>query len=187
MLYKFDILFKKELNGGGLKVVTYNQLLEHPDTFGQGETLEGAVGTLSLTDSDKENGYSISSLFVKYRTQLVGYYWAEVFGKDFPLQLSFNQPDDVSSIRAELCDENGFHYSSDVQTFSVDGTKTLDLKSVDSFVALVPKTGDCMVCDGESEISLNAGQLVLIPASIKGVSIQGKTDIKRIMPVTKII
>lgn len=187
MLYKFDILFKKELNGGGLKVVTYNQLLEHPDTFGQGETLEGAVGTLSLTDSEKENGYSISSLFVKYRTQLVGYYWAEVFGKEFPLQFSFNHKDDVSSIRAELCDENGFHYSSDVQTFSVDGAKTLDLKGYDSFVALVPKTGNCRVSDGESVISLQSGQLVLIPASVKEVSIQGKTDIKSIMPVSKVI
>lgn len=119
-------------------MVTYSQLLEHPDTFGKGETLDGAVGTLSLTDSEKGNGYSISSLFVKNRTQLVGYYWAEVFGKDFSLQFSFNHPDDVTSIRSELCDENGFHYSSDVQTCSVDGAKTLDLKSTDSFVALVP-------------------------------------------------
>lgn len=61
MLYKFDILFKKELKGGGLKVVTYSQLLEHPDTFGGGETLECAVGTLSLTDSDKEKVHCLSS------------------------------------------------------------------------------------------------------------------------------
>ena len=186
MLYKFDILFKKELKSGGLKVVTFSQLLEHPDTFGVDETLEGAVGTLSLTDSEKENGYSISSLFVKYRTQLVGFYWAEVFGKEFPLQFTFNQPDDVTSIRAELCDENGFHYSSDVQTFLVDGTKTLNLKDADSFVALVPKTGDCVVSDGESEISLQAGQLALIPAAVKGVIIQGQTDIKSIKPDLKI-
>lgn len=187
MLYKFDILFKKELKSGGLKVVTYRQLLEHPDTFGVGETLEGAVGTLSLTDNEKENGYSISSLFVKYRTQLVGYYWAEVFGKEFPLQFSFNQPDDVTSIRAELCDENGFHYSSNVQTFPVDGTKTLDLKGADSFVALVPKTGDCVVSDGESKISLQAGLLVLIPASVKEVYIQGKTEVKSIKPESKVL
>lgn len=178
MLYKFDILFKKELKGGGLKVVTYSQLLMHPDTFGEGETLEGAVGSLSLADSERENGFSISSLFVKYRTQLVGYYWAEVFGKEFPLQFAFNLLDDVSSIRAELCDENGFHYSSDVQTFRVDDKKNLDLKGVDSFVALVPKTGDCIVRDDESEISIHAGQLVLIPASVKEVSIQGNCQVK---------
>ena len=54
-------------------------------------------GTLSLTDSERESGYSVSSLFAKYRTQLVGYYWAEVFGKEFPLQFSFNQMDDAAS------------------------------------------------------------------------------------------
>lgn len=107
-------------------------LLQDADAFGQGETLSGAVGTLSFTDSERESGYSISSLFVKYRTQLVGYYWAEVFGKEFPLQFSFNQMDDAASIRAELVDENGFHYSSDVQTISVDGAQTLDLTGADT-------------------------------------------------------
>lgn len=34
MLYKFDILFKKELRGGGVKVVTYRQLLQDADAFG---------------------------------------------------------------------------------------------------------------------------------------------------------
>ncbi len=104
MLYKFDILFKKDLRGGGVKVVTYRQLLQDADAFGQGQTLAGAVGTLSLTDSERESGYSVNSLFVKYRTQLVGYYWAEVFGKIFPLQFSFNQMDGAASIRAEMVD-----------------------------------------------------------------------------------
>jgi len=182
MLYKFDILFKKELKSGGLKVVTYSKLLNEPNAFGEGETLDGVVGTLTLTDSDKEKGYSISSLFVKYRTQLVGYYWAEVFGREFPLQFSFNQPDDATSIRAELCDENGFHYSSQVHTFRVDGTQTLRLTDADSFVAVVPKTDPCTVSDGESQIPLQAGQLVLIPAAVKEVSIQGNTEIKSIKP-----
>lgn len=177
MLYKFDILFKKELKGGGLKVVTYSQLLEYPDTFGVGETLEGAVGTLSLTDSEKENGYSISSLFVKYRTQLVGCYWAEVFGKEFPLRFTFNHLDDVTSIRAELSDENGFHYSSDVKTIKVDGEKTLDLKDVDSFVALVAKDYSCVVCDSDGEIGLSPGQLAIVSASVRSICIQGKTEI----------
>ena len=160
--------------------MTYSQLLEHPDTFGDGNSLEGAVGTLSLTECEKEKGYSINSLFVKYRTQLVGYVWAEVFGKEFPLQFTFNQPNDVTSIRAELCDENGFHYSSDVQTFCVEGTRTLDLRDDDSFVALVPKEGDCVVSIDESEISLQAGQLVLIPATVKEVGIQGECMLKSI-------
>ena len=182
MIYKFDILFRKELSAGGLKVVTYSHLLQHPHTFGAAETLTGATGTLSLTDSEKEQGYSISSLFVKYRTQLVGYYWAEVFGREFPLQFSFNQPHDATSIRAELIDENGFHYSSLVHTFRVDGTRTLALADADSFVALVPKTGPCTVSDAESQITLQAGQLALIPAAVKQVSIQGNVEIKSITP-----
>ena len=32
------------------------------------ETLSGAVGTLSLTDSERESGYSISSLFVIFNS-----------------------------------------------------------------------------------------------------------------------
>ena len=185
MLYKFDILFKKKVMDGALRAVTYSHLLRQPDALGQGETLEGAVGTLSLPDSEKENDSSISTLFERYRTQLVGYYWSEVFGKDFPLRFSFNDPDDVTSLRAELCDETGFHHPSDVETFPVDGTKTLDLKDADSFVALVPKTGDCVVSDGETDISLQAGQLMLIPATVKEVTIQGRTDIKSIKPVSR--
>ena len=119
--------------------------------------LRSGRGTLSLTDSERESGYSVSSLFVKYRTQLMGYYWAEVFGKEFPLQFSFNHSRDAASIRAELVDENGFHYSSHVETHSVEGPHTLDLKGKDTFVALVPKTGPCTVADAESEFTLHAG------------------------------
>ena len=180
MLYKFDILFKKELKGGGVKVVTYSHLLNDPEAFGKGENLEGAIGTLSLNDSEKEKGYSISTLFVKYRTQLVGYHWAGVFDKEFPLQFTFNHPDDVTSIHAELVDENGTHYSSDVQTIVVDGTKSIDLEAFESFVALVPQTGECIVSDGDSELTLHAGQLVLVPAEDKRVTLQGDCQMKSI-------
>ena len=145
-------------------MVTYRQLLQDADAFGQGETLAGAVGTLSLTDSERESGYSISSLFVK----------------DFPLQFSFNQMDDAASIRAELVDENGFHYSSDVQTISVDGAQTLDLTGADTFVALVPKTGPHTVADAESELTLQPGELVLVPAACKEVTLQGHCLVKSI-------
>ena len=185
MLYKFEILFKKELKGGGVKVVTYSHLLDEPSAFGKGETLDGAIGTLSLNDSEKEKGYSISTLFVKYRAQLVGYYWAGVFDKEFPLQFTFNQPDDVMSIFAELVDENGTHYSSDVQTIVVDGTKTLGLKDFDSFVALVPQIGECIVSDGDSELTLHPGQLALIPAVGDKVAIQGDCQMKSIMCVNE--
>ena len=185
MLYKFDILFKKELRGGGVKVVTYRQLLQDADAFGQGEALDGAVGTLSLTDSVRESGYSISSLFVKYRNQLVGYYWAEVFGKEFPLLFSFNQMDDAASIHAELVDENNFHYSSHVEAFIVEGIYTLDLSGQDTFVALVPMTDPCSVADAESELTLQPGQLVLVPASCKGLTLHSHCLLKNIKFLNK--
>lgn len=165
--------------------MTYRHLLDEPSAFGKDETLEGAIGTLSLTDSEKEKGYSINTLFVKYRTQLVGHYWAEVFGKEFPLQFSFCKIDDVTSIRAELVDENGYHYASDVQTILVEGDKTLDLKEADSFVALVPKTGECTVSDAGSELTLHAGQLALVPAEDKTVAIHGQCQLKSIRCVNE--
>ncbi len=185
MLYKFDILFKKELKGGGMKVVTYSHLLDDPEAFGKGESLEGVLGTLSLTDSEKEKGFSISTLFVKYRTQLVGYHWAGVFDKEFPLQFTFNQPDDVTSIHAELMDENGTHYSSDVQTIVVDGIKGIDLEAFESFVALLPQTGECIVSDCDSELKLHPGQLALIPAADDIVIIHGNCQVKSIRFVSE--
>lgn len=44
MLYKFDILLKKELKSGGVKVVTYSNLLDNPDAFGDAEGFDGAEG-----------------------------------------------------------------------------------------------------------------------------------------------
>lgn len=180
MIYKFDILFKKVLKSGGIKIVTYHHLLRHPKTFGNGENLEGVLGTLSLTYNEREKGYSISSLFVKYRSLLVGHYWIEVFGKEFPLQFTFDQPDDVTSIRAELVDENGIHYSSDVQTFSVEGIKTLDLSSEDSFVALIPQDTGCTMTDIDGSHTLLPGQIAIVPAVCKAVTIQGNCQVKSV-------
>lgn len=180
MIYRFDILFKKELKCGGTKVVTYSHLLEHPNTFGDGDTLEGAVGTLSLTDNEREKGYSLSSLFVKYRSLLVGNYWIEVLGKEFLLQFFFDQPDDVTSIKAELIDENGIHYTSDVRTFMVEGKKTIDLSGDDSFVALIPQDAGCTMTDIDVALTLLPGQLALVPAICKTITIQGNCQVKRV-------
>lgn len=180
MIYRFDILFKKELKCGGTKVVTYSHLLEHPNTFGDGETLEGAVGTLSLTDNEREKGYSLSSLFVKYRSLLMGNYWIEVLGKEFPLQFTFDQSDDVTSIRAELVDENGIHYTSDVETFMVKGEKKIDLNNYVSFVAFIPQDAGCTMTDIDGSLTLQPGQLAIVPAVCKAVTIQGNCQVMSI-------
>lgn len=180
MIYKFDILFKKALKGGGLKEVTYTHLLEHPNTFGDDDSLEGAVGTLSLTDNEREKGYSLSSLFVKYRSLLVGNYWIEVLGKEFPLQFFFDQSYDVTSIRAELIDENGIHYTSDVETIMVEGEKTLDLNNDVSFVAFIPQDAGCTMTDIDGDLTLLPGQIAIVPAVCKAVTIQGNCQVKSI-------
>lgn len=176
MIYKFDIMFSKELKGGGVKVITYRQLLTEPTTFGEGESLDDAVGTLSLNDNGIEKGYSISTLFIKYRSELVGYHKAELFGKEFPLRFVFGK-DDVHSLRAEIKDENGILYSSDVQTLQVNGTMTLPLKDVDSFVAIVPKGNGCVVSDDDGSVELHVGELAIVPASDDAITLSGQVDV----------
>ena len=141
MLYKFDILFKKELKSGGVKVVTYTNLLENPEAFGKGEGFADAQGELSMVLEGPEAGFSINALMRKYRAQLVGHMNAEMFGKDFPLRFVFSRPDDLTSVRTELRDEDGYTYSSDVHTVAVAGSKTLDLKDIEHVQLVVMYAG----------------------------------------------
>ena len=176
MIYKFNVFFSKALKNGGLKVATYHKLLADPILFGEGEAFNDAVGTLSLNDNGAEKGYSISTLFVKHRSELVGHRKAKVFSKEFPLRFVFDK-DDVFSIRAEIRDENDVLYSSDVQTIQVARTTTLQLKDIDSFVALIPIGTGCVVSDKDGDVELNSGELAFIPASDDFVTLSGHTDI----------
>ena len=92
MLYKFDTLFKKELKSGGVKVVTYTNLLENPEAFGPGEGFADAQGELSMVLEGLEAGFSINALMHKYRAQLVGHMNAEMFGKESPCGLCLACP-----------------------------------------------------------------------------------------------
>ena len=94
MIYKFDILLKKSLRSGGLKVVTYSSLLENPEIFGEGEGLADVEGELSMVLEGPEEGFSINALYRKYRAQLVGRRNAELLGKDFPLRIVFTRADE---------------------------------------------------------------------------------------------
>ena len=75
--------------------------------------MAGAEGELSMVLDGPEAGFSINELMRKYRAQLVGHMNAEMFGKDFPLRFVLAQADDVTSVWTELCDEDGYTYSSD--------------------------------------------------------------------------
>lgn len=171
MLYKFDILFKKELKSGGVKVVTYSNLLDNPDAFGVGEGFAGAEGELSMVLEGPEVGFSINALMRKYRSQMVGHMNAEMFGKDFPLRFVFSRVDDLTSIRTELRDEDGYTYSSDVHTVAVSGNKTLDLKDTSSFVVLIVKNGVCDVSDDTGvTVGLDPGQAAFCSESVNSVT-----------------
>lgn len=173
MLYKFDILFKKELKSGGVKVVTYSNLLENPDAFGDAEGFDGAEGELSMVLEGPEAGFSINALMRKYRAQLVGHMNAELFGKDFPLRFVFAKADDLSSVRIELRDEDGYTYSSAVRTETVDGCKTLDFKDINSFVVLIAKDEMCdMTDDSGISVTLMPGQTAFCSESVKSLSIK---------------
>lgn len=186
MLYKFDILFKKELKSGGVKVVTYTNLLENPEVFGKGEGFADAQGELSMVLEGPEAGFSIKALMRKYRSQLVGHINSEMFGKDFPLRFVFGRPDDLTSVRTELRDEDGYTYSSDVHTVAVADSKTLDLKDINSFVVLIAKEGTPQITDDSGvTVSLLPGQAAFCSETIQSIAINA--GIATIITVRSII
>jgi len=162
MLYKFDILFKKSLNSGGQKVVTYSSLLENSDIFGEGEGLVGAEGELSMVLEGPEEGFSINALYRKYRAQLVGRQNAQAYGKDFPLRFSFAKPDDASSIT----------YAAGVSVQRMEGSRTLDWTDMDTFVLLIAQGGACTITDGDNATRLQPGQAAFCGATTHQLTIE---------------
>lgn len=156
MIYKFDILLKKSLKSGGLKVVTYSSLLENSEIFGKGEGLADVEGELSMVLEGPEEGFSINALFRKYRAQLVGRRNADVLGKDFPLRLAFVKADDPYSIKMATC--------IDIAT----NCSTCD----DSFVLLVAKDGDCIISRGATSVTLHRGQAAFCTVATKPMTIE---------------
>ena len=120
-----------------------------------------------------EAGFSINALMRKYRSQLVGHKNAEMFGKDFLLRFVFASPDDLTSVRTELRDEDGSTYSSDVHSVTIAGSKTLDFQYISSFVVLIAKDGTCeMTDDSGITVTLMPGQTAFCAESVKTLSIK---------------
>lgn len=129
MIYMFDILFKKSLSSGGVKVVTYSSLLQNSEVFGRGEGFADAVGQLSMVLEGPEEGFSINALYRKYRAGLVGLQNAALIGKDFQPCFVFSRPDDVHSIQMLCRRDDGTTCTLDTHTFvlqvSQDGKCTI--------------------------------------------------------------
>lgn len=151
MIYKFDILFKKSLKSGGLKVVTYSSLLENPEEFGKGEGFADAEGELSMVLEGPEEGFSINALYRKYRAQLVGKVNADMLGKDFSLLFVFAKANDPYSIKMALRTEDG---------------NVIEIET-DAFELMLAKDSDCTITCAETQVKLQRGQAVFttIPAT----------------------
>ena len=170
MIYKFDILFKKTLSDGGVKVVTYRSLLENPKAFGENENLAGVIGELSLAREGSEKGFSLNSLLRKYNSLLIGRHLAETFRKDFPLQFTFTDANDVTSVQAQIMDEEGNNYSSKLDAREIAGGEVLNLKDVDSPVIIIPENGDVELNDEiGTNLTLKQGEVGFVMASTSQV------------------
>ena len=175
MIYKFDILFKKALSDGGVKVVTYRSLLESPKAFGENENLAGAIGELSLVREGTEKGFSLNSLLRKYNSLLIGRHLAEIFRKGFPLQFSFSDANDVTSVQAKVTDEEGNNNSSKVETREIEGEEVMNLKDVDSPMMIIPENGDVELSDEiGTSIILKQGEAGFVMASTDQVVVKAE-------------
>lgn len=156
MIYKFDILFRKRLKSGGVKVVTYGTLLENPDVFGPGEGFADAEGELSMVLEGPEEGFSINALYRKYRTQLVGRRNAEELGKDFLPQFVFAKADDPYSIKMALHTDDG-------NTCAIDTA---------AFELVVAKDSDCTITSGAIITCLHIGQAAFVTTTAAELNIE---------------
>lgn len=175
MIYKFDILFKKTLSDGGVKMVTYRSLLEDPKVFGENEDLAGVMGELSLVREGTEGGFSLNSLLRKYNSLLIGRHLAEIFRKDFPLRFTFTDADDVTSVQAQITDEEGNNYTSNVGARDVEGEEALNMKDVDSPVMIIPENGDVELNDEiGTSVTLKQGEVGFVMASTNQVIVKAE-------------
>lgn len=173
MIYKFDILFKKTLSNGGVKVLTYKSLLENPKAFGKDENLAGAIGELSLVREGTEQGFSLNNLLCKYNSLLVGRHYSEMFGKVFPLRFIFTNPEDMTSVNVQVIDEDGNVYSSKVEHTKIQGEEALNLKDVDSCVMIIPVEGTVKLTDEVgTNLKVSRGEVTFVMASMDKVFLQ---------------
>lgn len=172
MIFKFDILFRKVLDDGRIKVVTYSSLLEDSNVFGGNENLENVIGELSVVKEGTENGFSLNSLLCRHHSQLVGRSNADKWKKEIPLRFSFSDSNDVASIKAEVVDESGVIYSSKFETLMIEREKVLDISDMDSFMIAIAQDGDIELVDEYgSELVIKQGEAAYITASTRNISI----------------
>ncbi|MBQ0088647.1 MAG: hypothetical protein KBT27_04880, partial [Prevotellaceae bacterium] len=153
----------------------YRSLLENPKAFGENENLAGVIGELSLVREGTEKGFSLNSLLRKYNSLLIGRHLAEIFRKEFPLQFTFADADDVTSVQAQVTDEEGNKYSSKVEARKIEGEEVLNLRNVDSQVMIIPENGDVELSDEiGTSVTLKQGEVGFVMASTNQVVVKAE-------------
>ena len=140
------------------------------------------TGELSLVKEGAEKGFSLNSLLRKYHSLLVGRLNSETWGKEFPLQFSFANTEDTGSIKAELKDESGYLYSSQVETKTIQGEEMMNLAGKDSFVLVIAKVGTIDLADEiGTTIKLNQGEVAFVIASTNQISLSSQNSVTKVI------
>lgn len=133
------------------------------------------MGELSLLREGTEKGFSLNSLLRKYNSLLMGRHLAEIFRKEFPLQFTFADADDVTSVQAQITDEEMNNYSSSVEAREITGEEVLNLRNVDSPVMIIPENGDAELGDEiGTSVTLKQGDVGFVMASTNQVVIKAE-------------
>lgn len=122
-----------------------------------------------------EKGFSLNSLLRKYNSLLIGRHYAEIFRKDFPLQFTFADVNDVTSVQTQITDEEGNNYSSNAEAREIESEEVQNLKDVDSPVMIIPENEEIELNDEiGSNVTLMPGEVGFVMASTSQVVIKAE-------------
>lgn len=156
-------------------MVTYRSLLEKSKAFGENENLAGTIGELSLVREGTEKGFSLNSLLRKYNSLLTGRKLAEMFRKELPLRFVFADANDVTSVQAQITDEEGNNYSFKLKARDVEVEEVLNMKDMDLPVMIIPENGDVELSDEiGTSVTLKRGEVGFVMASTSQVVIKAE-------------
>ena len=179
----FNMLFKKPLQSGGLKVVAYASILQNLQVFEDEESLEDAVGELQLSREGADEGYSIYSMYIKYRSNMVGPNLASQYTDNLPLFLYFNDPTDPQSIYAKLEDEEGLTCSYVSIPDQIAGERVIDFSQSTGLHIIIPTAGDITLSDTTTTLLVHTGEAAVINATTTQVTIQAEKAEVRMVTV----
>lgn len=137
---------------------------------------------MSLVKEGFEKDIFINPLYSKYRSLFMGCMSSGLFKNEFPLHFTFTSKD-INSIKAKVKDKSDILHSSQVDTFTIEGMRHLNLADIDSFIVITPfKLSSSLTFTDEidTHIILRARELALVTATTDNVVISGNAEVKTI-------